>query len=111
MRADPSHWRKYYHGTGRSLTLQLEYSLSDRIRYYWPQPAVVAAMERLTAAFASESPPLALLSQYLPAGYAAVRAGAISPSLPNLLIHQVRRVLAQYSRACHPNRNHEGSPL
>ncbi len=39
MRADPSHWRKYYHGTGRSLALQLEYSLSDRIRYYWPQPS------------------------------------------------------------------------
>jgi D-tagatose-1,6-bisphosphate aldolase subunit GatZ/KbaZ len=111
MRADPSHWRKYYHGTGHSLALQLEYSLSDRIRYYWPQPRVVAAMERLTTAFASESPPLALLSQYLPAGYAAVRAGAISPSLPNLLIHHVRRVLVQYSRACHPNRNHEGSPL
>jgi D-tagatose-1,6-bisphosphate aldolase subunit GatZ/KbaZ len=110
MRADPSHWRKYYHGTGQTLELQLEYSLSDRLRYYWPRPEVVAALERLTAAFASEFPPLALLSQYLPAGYAAVRAGAISPSVPNLLIHHIRGVLAQYSRACNPNRNHEGSP-
>ena len=42
MRSDPSHWRKYYHGTGHALELQLEYSLSDRIRYYWPVPAVAA---------------------------------------------------------------------
>ena len=110
MRADPSHWRKYYHGTGRTLELQLEYSLSDRLRYYWARPEVIAALERLTAAFASASPPLALLSQYLPAAHAAVRAGAISPSVPSLLGHHVRGVLAQYSRACNPDRNHEGSP-
>jgi D-tagatose-1,6-bisphosphate aldolase subunit GatZ/KbaZ len=110
MRADPSHWRKYYHGTGHPLELQLEYSLSDRLRYYWPRPEVVAALDRLTTAFASGSPPLALLSQYLPAGYAAVRAGAISPNVPSLLIHQVRRVLAQYARACNRHEKHEGSP-
>ena len=53
MRSDPKHWRRYYHGSGRTLELQLQYSLSDRIRYYWPAPAVVAALERLTASFDS----------------------------------------------------------
>ncbi|HUA88552.1 MAG TPA: D-tagatose-bisphosphate aldolase, class II, non-catalytic subunit, partial [Steroidobacteraceae bacterium] len=66
MRADPRHWRKYYHGTGHALELQLEYSLSDRIRYYWPDPAVVASLGRLSAAFEAGPAPLALLSQYLP---------------------------------------------
>jgi D-tagatose-1,6-bisphosphate aldolase subunit GatZ/KbaZ len=109
MRADPKHWRKYYHGSGRALDLQLEYSLSDRIRYYWPDPAVVSALGRLEAAFAGEPPPLALLSQYLPRAYAAVRAGAIRTRATALLIHHVQQVLQQYSRACAQKNSHERS--
>ena len=107
MRGDPSHWRRYYHGEGHALELQLEYSLSDRIRYYWPAPGVVAALQRLTAAFAAGAPPLALLSQYLPAGYAAVRRGEITPRVPDLVMHHVRQVLRQYSAACQPRPSHE----
>jgi D-tagatose-1,6-bisphosphate aldolase subunit GatZ/KbaZ len=107
MRADPSHWRQYYHGTGQALDVQLEYSLSDRIRYYWPEPAVVAALARLQAAFAREVPPLALLSQYLPAAYGPVRAGTLPPRMPELVIHHVRQVLARYAQACNPHRRQE----
>ncbi len=39
MRADPKHWRGHY-AEGDQLDLDLQYSLSDRIRYYWPYPAV-----------------------------------------------------------------------
>jgi D-tagatose-1,6-bisphosphate aldolase subunit GatZ/KbaZ len=109
MRADPRHWRKYYHGTGRALDLQLEYSLSDRIRYYWPQPGVVAALGRLQAAFDAATPPLGLLSQYLPAAYAAVRAGSIRPRLTDLVIHHVQQVLARYARASQPQTPEEGN--
>lgn len=109
MRADPRHWRKYYHETGRALELQLEYSLSDRIRYYWPQPAVAAALERLRTAFEAGTPPLGLLSQYLPAAHAAVRAGAIPARLNDIVIHHVRQVLAHYSRACDPQTAEEGN--
>jgi D-tagatose-1,6-bisphosphate aldolase subunit GatZ/KbaZ len=107
MRRDPRHWRKYYHGQGQELELQLEYSLSDRIRYYWPAPDVVAALQRLAAAFVSGAPPLALLSQYLPAAYAAVRRGQLAPRLPDLVIHHVRQVLGHYSEACQPGSRHE----
>jgi D-tagatose-1,6-bisphosphate aldolase subunit GatZ/KbaZ len=102
MRADPRHWRKYYHGSGQALDLQLEYSLSDRIRYYWPDGAVVAALERLRVAFDGDAVPLPLLSQYLPAAYAAVRAGTIPARMTELVIHHIRVVLSQYSRACDP---------
>ncbi|MGH8316481.1 MAG: D-tagatose-bisphosphate aldolase, class II, non-catalytic subunit [Steroidobacteraceae bacterium] len=108
MRADPRHWRKYYHASGHALDLQLEYSLSDRIRYYWPHPAVVAALERLRAAFEGGTPPLALLSQYLPAAHAAVRAGAIPTRMTGLISHHVRQVLSHYSRACDPQTPEEG---
>jgi D-tagatose-1,6-bisphosphate aldolase subunit GatZ/KbaZ len=109
MRADPRHWRKYYNGSGRALDLQLEYSLSDRIRYYWPDPAVVAALERLRAAFEDGAAPLALLSQYLPAAHAAVRAGKIPARMTELVIHHVRQVLSHYSRACDPRITEEGN--
>lgn len=108
MRADPRHWRKYYHGTGHALDLQLQYSLSDRIRYYWPDPAVAAALERLRAAFDGGAVPLALLSQYLPAAHAAVRAGEIPARMTELVIHHIRQVLSPYSRACDP-RTTEGN--
>jgi D-tagatose-1,6-bisphosphate aldolase subunit GatZ/KbaZ len=107
MRANPKHWRQYYHAAGQALDVQLEYSLSDRIRYYWPEPAVTAALGRLQAAFATQTPPLALLSQYLPAAHAAVRAGTLAPRMPELLTHHVRQVLAQYSHACHSHRSQE----
>lgn len=100
MRSDPAHWRKYYHGSGRTLELQLEYSLSDRSRYYWPVPAVAQALARLEAAFDNGTPPMALLRQYLPTAYAALRRGEIQMSARALVIHQVRQVLAEYSSAC-----------
>jgi len=109
MRADPRHWRKYYHGGGQALDLQLQYSLSDRIRYYWPDPAVVAALERLRAAFETCAPPLALLSQYMPSAHAAVRAGKIPARMTDLVIHHVRQVLSRYSRACNPQTPEEGT--
>jgi D-tagatose-1,6-bisphosphate aldolase subunit GatZ/KbaZ len=109
LRRDPTHWRKYYRETGHALELQLQYSLSDRIRYYWPVPAVVAAMDRLAAAFDAGTPPLALLRQYLPAAYAAVRSGEIPARMSSLVIHHVRQVLEQYSRACNLQTSHERS--
>ena len=109
MRADSRHWRNYYHGSGRELELQLQYSLSDRSRYYWPQPAVVAALERLQAAYAAGTPPLGLLSQYLPAAHAAVRAGLIQARMADLVIHHIQQVLARYSRACDPRTPEEGN--
>ncbi|MDE2051793.1 MAG: D-tagatose-bisphosphate aldolase, class II, non-catalytic subunit [Gammaproteobacteria bacterium] len=109
MRADPRHWRKYYHGAGTTLDLQLQYSLSDRIRYYWAAPAVVTALERLRTAFENGTPPLALLSQYLPTAQAAVRAGTIPARMTDLVIHHIRQVLSRYSRASDPQTPEEGS--
>ena len=100
MREDPTHWRKYYHGSGRTLELQLAYSLSDRIRYSWPVPAVTRALTHLEASFDADTPPLSLLRQYLPSAYDAVRRGEIRPSAQNLIVQHVRLVLSDYSQAC-----------
>ena len=99
MRANPSHWRKYYHGGGRALELQCEYSLSDRIRYYWPAPEVARALERLETALDENPPPLALLRQYLPS-CAARQRGGDKFSTRALLLHHIRQVLDEYALAC-----------
>lgn len=102
MRADPTHWRKYYHGSGRTLELQLEYSLSDRIRYSWPAASVAQAMAHLEASFDAGAPPPPVLRQYLPAAYAAVQRGEIDTRAQSLVVYHVRQVLGEYSHACHP---------
>jgi len=100
LRADPRHWRNYYQGSGRSLELQLAYSLSDRIRYSWPDASVTRALARLEASFDAGTPPLPLLRQYLPSAYGAVRRGEIRSSAQSLIVHHVREVLSDYSQAC-----------
>jgi len=101
MRAEPDYWKKYYHDPARARFDQ-QYSLSDRIRYYWPHPAIQAAQARLLDALEREAPPLTLLSQYLPAQYEAVRAGRLRNRPADLLKEGVARVLRQYMDACTP---------
>ena len=100
MTASPGSWNKYYLSSGRQLDLDQQYSLSDRIRYYWAVPAVDAALERLLANLDANPPPLTLLSQYLPLQFDAVRAGRLRPRARELVLHAVRHVLEQYSAAC-----------
>lgn len=107
MRASPVHWRRYYHSTGAALEYALQYSLSDRIRYYWADPQVTAALARLTTAFETGTAPQALLAQYLPRAAAAVREGTLLPRVAELVIHHVCQVLRGYAQACSPSDHHE----
>ena len=73
MRADPQHWRGHYHGEGESLDFDLQYSLSDRIRYYWPYPEVQRAVAAMLRA-ARPAPDSAHAPQPVPAAPARCRA-------------------------------------
>ena len=103
MRAEPGNWRKYYHAQGPALSLQLQYSLSDRIRYYWPDARIVAAQEQLFANLRSAPPSLPLVSQHLPLAYAAVRAGTASLDPADLVMAHIAATLDAYHGACHPD--------
>ena len=103
MTAAPRYWNKYYLSDGRQLTLDQQYSLSDRIRYYWPASEVDSALNRLLANLDSNPPPLTLLSQYLPLQHEAIRAGRIGPRARELVLHSIEQVLRQYSAACADN--------
>jgi D-tagatose-1,6-bisphosphate aldolase subunit GatZ/KbaZ len=106
MHEDPTYWRPYYEGRGAELDLQLQYSLSDRIRYYWPTGRVARAVKRLCAVIDADPPPLALISQYLPAAYEAIRSGDLALRGQDIVIHHIRETLTQYSRACDQRSTH-----
>jgi D-tagatose-1,6-bisphosphate aldolase subunit GatZ/KbaZ len=101
MLREPRHWQAYYTDP-RSRRLDLQYSLSDRIRYYWNVPEVGAACEALIANLSARRIPLTLLSQYLPRQYAAIRTGELVNDARALLLDGVAQVLRDYAGACHP---------
>lgn len=100
MKAAPDNWRKYYHASGQALIHQFEYSLSDRIRYYWPDPEVEAARVRLFGNLELIPPPLPMISQYLPSAYQALRAGDISNTPSELVRAHIAATLDAYHGAC-----------
>jgi D-tagatose-1,6-bisphosphate aldolase subunit GatZ/KbaZ len=102
MKADPRHWQRYYDARRASLDYDLQYSLSDRIRYYWPDPEITRAQQTMFQNLTQNPPPAALISQYLPRAYAAMRNGQISAAPAELVIAHVWSVLDAYYAATSP---------
>jgi D-tagatose-1,6-bisphosphate aldolase subunit GatZ/KbaZ len=102
MRTEPRNWAKYYHGAGRSLAFDLQYSLSDRIRYYWPDAEIIAAQKKLFDNLTGNPPPLSLISQYLPDAYTAIRVEGLACTPANLVMAHVGGVLDGYYAATQP---------
>ncbi|MDR8027863.1 D-tagatose-bisphosphate aldolase, class II, non-catalytic subunit [Burkholderia cenocepacia] len=100
MRAQPEHWAPYYRGDETAQRLARQFSYSDRIRYYWLQPAVAAAVEQLFGNLARQPVPETLVAQWLPDVYAACRAGGLAKEPRAWVRHRIRDVIAHYARAC-----------
>src|ERR1700722_385986 len=101
MQRDLRHWKAYYTDQD-SQRFDQQYSLSDRIRYYWNVPEVGAACDALISNLQAHRIPLTLLSQYLPVQYTAVREGSLANEPRALLLDGVAQVLRAYAKACHP---------
>jgi D-tagatose-1,6-bisphosphate aldolase subunit GatZ/KbaZ len=100
MRDEPSWWSGYYGGDAAEQRLARRYSYSDRMRYYWPDPEIAAAQDRLFANLSALDIPLPLLSAHLPDQYRRVRAGALTATPRDLVVDRIRDVLRDYDRAC-----------
>lgn len=100
MLANPAHWQAHYHGTSAEQAIARRYSYSDRIRYYWPVPALQAALKRLLDNLSMKPIPLPLLSQYLPHQYTAIRSNGLESDPRMLIEFGVTAVLDQYAHAC-----------
>jgi D-tagatose-1,6-bisphosphate aldolase subunit GatZ/KbaZ len=99
MHQDSKYWKPYYKNP-ETLLLDLQYSLSDRIRYYWNVPAVQKAVDALFRDLSQRGIPLTLLSQHMPDQYAAVRDGSLMNEPRQLAIFGVAKILQGYAHAC-----------
>jgi D-tagatose-1,6-bisphosphate aldolase subunit GatZ/KbaZ len=99
MRQDPRYWSAYYVNPARQ-HFDLQFSLSDRIRYYWAAPQVERACTQLLGQLAATAIPMTLISQYLPNQYAAIRTGQLKNNPRELVLHGVEQVLSHYDKAC-----------
>ena len=99
MLRNPAHWDRYYRGSKEQQKFARAFSLSDRCRYYWPQPPVDQQVNQLLHNLSGQLP-LALLSQYLPLEYQAVRDGRLENSATSIIRHHIQCVLRVYAAAC-----------
>ena len=99
MVENPEHWKSYYHGDESQARFARAYSLSDRIRYYWPNAEISNALGGLLQNLQESPPPLPLVAQYLPRQAEAIRAGAIRNNPIAMIHHKVRESLARYADA------------
>jgi D-tagatose-1,6-bisphosphate aldolase subunit GatZ/KbaZ len=98
MRAKSEHWDTHY--TGEDKQLLRHYSLSDRIRYYWPEPGAKVAVGKLMKALDGRIIPIELLWQHLP----EAAHFADKPCNPeDILVWRVTRSLATYHAASNLN--------
>ncbi len=100
MLKDPAHWRSYYRGDEQQLRFLRAYSYSDRCRYYWHETSVQAEIELLLKNLTAHPVPWALLSQFLPLEYEAIRAEQIENQPEGIIRYHIRSVLRTYAAAC-----------
>lgn len=99
LRKNPKYWAKYYEND-ENLNLALQYGLSDRIRYYWPDEAIQRAVSTLIHRLGKTQIPFGLLKQYLPNSLQVLRACAMEIAPHNLILGQIMAVLDDYLFAC-----------
>ncbi len=100
MLSTPRNWDRYYHGSDAERALQRHFSYSDRIRYYWPDPAAEEAVAELFALLGQQDLPETLIAQYLGGLYPDVRAGKLAPRARDLALAAVEGLTQDYIAAC-----------
>ena len=100
MLQQPAHWQKHYRGRPQEQHRLRIHSYSDRIRYYWTEPAVQQAVENLIANLESRHIPETMLSDVLPSQYKKVRQGALRNAPLPLIFDKIGEALDPYIAAC-----------
>lgn len=92
----PYNWIKYYHGDEWNKRFSRKYSMSDRCRYYLPEPEVKNSIKRLISNLENTDIPLTLISQFMPAQYKKIRKGKLLNNPKALLKDKIMTVLDDY---------------
>lgn len=97
---NPKYWAAYCGDNHSTIMTNLHFSFSDRIRYYWTDARIQAALKKMCANLDEVGIPLSVLSQYLPHQYVRVSNGLLTLTPHELLVDKVREVVEKYSNAC-----------
>ncbi len=100
MLNEPNYWKKYYHPTFSQAMVDIHFSLSDRMRYYWPHPRIRQSVENLVTNLSAIAIPLGLLSQYLPVQFERVMTQQLLATPDNLILDKIQDVLRAYRYGC-----------
>ncbi|MDA8477774.1 tagatose-bisphosphate aldolase subunit GatZ [Citrobacter sp. Awk 4] len=100
MLNEPGYWKKYYRPTWSQAMVDIHFSLSDRIRYYWPHPRIRQCVEKLLTNLSNVSLPLGLISQFMPVQFERLSEGTLSGTPHNLIIDKIQDVLRAYRFGC-----------
>ncbi len=95
MTANPKYWSDYYSGTDHELQQLKTFSYSDRIRYYWTDPQVASAVDRLLEVVDASDLAEPVVSQ----AFLGLDFGAMPKVASDLIGLQVNRCIARYFRA------------
>ena len=95
MDDNPVHWRGYVAADDNERLAKL-FGLSDRIRYYWPDPRVEAAVKTLTQHIDAASVLPGLVSQFVGE---MLQDGGGAPLSKRVIQAKVGAVVAKYRRA------------
>ncbi len=99
MLKNPSNWQKHYHGAEDKLAIKRKYSFSDRCRYYFAQPEMKEAIEKLFDNLSRVEIPLSMLRQYMPVQYVKVRDGVLPLNAKALAEDCVVHLVEDYNYA------------
>jgi D-tagatose-bisphosphate aldolase class II non-catalytic subunit len=94
MDDNPIHWRNYVAKNENERLIKL-FGLSDRVRYYWPDPRVDAAVKTLTRNIDAASVPPGLTSQFV----GDMLLDGNGPLSRRIVQSKVGAVVAKYRRA------------
>lgn len=96
----PKNWQRFYPVPASKGSLYRRYSYSDRIRYYWNQPRIEQAVERMFENLNLAGIPLPLISQFLPEQYRDIRNNLLGVTAQELVKAKIKQVTEVYAQAC-----------
>lgn len=102
MLNEPGYWKKYYRPTWSQAMVDIHFSLSDRIRYYWPHPRIRQSVEKLLVNLSGIRLPLGMISQFMPMQFERLSLKGLEASPHALILDKIQDVLRAYRYGCSP---------
>ena len=96
MLSKPEKWSSYYCGTEKEISFARAFSFSDRCRYYFDDPAVKAAHDKLLNNLSERPLPLCLLISLFPTQYSKIRNGELDNDCLSILYDAIGEAIDIY---------------